>query len=156
MDNDLADYCREVTDYVLGRATAEGSIQTYYEQNFSDKKSLWELINEVVTLHIENEDYDQTGKEVLSSDDEYAYISEMTGVSAEVAELLVWLHYCYMMKDGCVSWNEACPTCGHGELYEREVEGGAIYESYFECAGCGTKYSFEEVLGDPDEEMPLL
>ena len=156
MDADLKDYCNEAADYIVTRATAGSDIQAFYEQYFSDKMGFREFILKIVTLHVELEDYNLTGKEPLYYDDEYAYISEKTGVSSmEIIELVVWLYDCFMMSNGCVTFIENCPGCGHNELYEREVEGGGVHEICYECVDCGRMYSFDEILGDPTNELPL-
>jgi hypothetical protein len=155
MDKDIEEYCRQTTDYIIGRANAEGSIPVYFEQNHCNEITFWEFIYRIVTLSEEFFQFTEDSKEVFDSNDEYAYIAEKTGYSStEIIELVIWFKHCYMMSYGGSTFVEECPECGHDELYEREVEGGDIYESYFECVKCGKEYSFEEIL-DMDEKLTI-
>jgi len=47
-----------------------------------------------------------------------------------------------------------CPGCGHDEMYERETEGGDMYDIHLECIECGKKYEFDEIY-DFDEVLPI-
>jgi uncharacterized Zn finger protein len=156
MDNELYDYIHEVTNYIIERAAAEGSITAFHEREFSKAMDFHEFIYKIIALHVEIEENTADGNDSLYGDDEYAHISEVLGIpSTDIIELVIWFYNCEMMSDGRIIWVEYCPKCGHNELYEREVEGGGIYESYFECVSCGRKYTFEEILDDSDNVLPL-
>ena len=152
--NEHEEYLQDVTDYVLKRAIAEGSIVAYYEQHFNKEMSLREFIYKILYLHDEIQDYDGTGNDFLCDDEEYAYISEKIGIpSMKVIELVIWFCNCEMMGDGRVTWVADCPECGHDELYQREAEGGSVFESYLECVNCGRKYPFDILFDEPDDEL---
>jgi hypothetical protein len=158
MDNDLTEYNNKVTDYIVERAIAEGSIFAYYEKNFCDKMSFREFIYNIAALHNELAFDDGSGKETLFTinTDEQEYISEKTGVSLEIVEYIEWFFECYMMRDDCYTWNVKCRECGHVELHQREVEGGDMNDIYLECIKCRKKYTPEDIEDSIDNLLPTI
>ena len=148
-DNDIAEYYREATDFIVGRATEEGSIPVYFEQNQSCAASFYEFICKIVTLSDKFQVGDIDNDEFADINDETLYVSAKTGIeSTEIIKLILWLKQCHMMSYGGVTWSDKCPACGNNELYERESKERALFESYFECAQCGKDFTFAEILDD--------
>ena len=143
MDSDKEEYYRGVTDYIVERATNEGSVLLYFKQNYGDKLEIHEFIYNIVSLSEDFFEYSQNNNDVFTNEDEYEYIAEKSGVSSDFIALIIWFKECYMMSTDCITYVGECLECGHKELFLRETE-GVLYESHIECAGCGKEYSFDE------------
>jgi len=78
--------------------------------------------------------------ENYSNYDEYDFISEKTGYSEEIIELILWQKYCYEMEHDYWQYDEGkCSKCGSSELYIREVP-NEDFEDQVICKICGTEF----------------
>ena len=139
------DYGEEI-EYIVQRATAEGSVPGYLKEAHENKLDIRELVSDII-IHQERF-IEKTDEELLaySNDDEYEYIAEKTGYTIEVIELVLWFYECWLMKMGNVKLLEECRVCGNDELLIREDEDiGDIYATIVQCGKCGEKYTYEQL-----------
>ena len=160
MDIDLTEFNQEAANYIIGRAAAERSIPDYFEQHHADGETINEFIEKILALSDEHDNPYEDKTEVRKYPDKNEYISKKTGVSTDIAELVLWFRDCYIMSyDGIAAYSR-CPACGHGKLYEKESKDGVLFEVYYTCVKCGHEISFDEFVeleeageaGEDDED----
>ena len=147
-------YIEEIA-YVVERAIKEGSIPQYIKNDFGDKKSIDELVSDII---VSDEQFNKLTIEgnvsSYSTDDEHNYIAEQTGYATEIIETVVWFYECYKMANSYIIYCGNCNKCGHDELYIREGNDG-LYSSIVECGKCKEKYTFEQMEEDDPFEYDL-
>jgi hypothetical protein len=161
MDKEVEEFYHDATNYIIERATAEGSIPNYFKQNQDIETDMHDSIFKIIYLSDEYDEPTGDNSEVFDYSDKNAYIAEKTGVvSADIIELVLWFKICHMMSYDGITILTECPSCGCGEIYEKESKEGILFESCFICGRCGRELSFEEVCDDTniidmDERLPL-
>ncbi|MDR0468425.1 MAG: hypothetical protein LBH09_00445 [Peptococcaceae bacterium] len=143
MDDENEKFVDEVTEYVVKRATTEGSAILYLRQNYGNKVTLQEFVYSIISLSVFYFDYVEEMGEPYTEEDEYRFIEDKTGFSHDMIELMLWYKECYLMSTDCVTFVGECPECGHDVLYMREdVE--IVFCSFVECGSCGGKFDFDD------------
>lgn len=75
-----------------------------------------------------------------SNDDEYDFISEKTGYTIEIIELILWQRYCYEMENDYWQYDQGkCSKCGSSKLYIKEVPNEDFADQVI-CKICGTEF----------------
>lgn len=125
----------QIKEYIADRIGKRNDLP-----DFDEKISINTMISEIIDA---DEAFilrmDEQG-ENYSNDDEYDFISEKTGYSVEITELILWQKYCYEMEHDYWQYDEGkCSKCGSSELYIREVP-NEDFEDQVICKICGTEF----------------
>jgi len=156
MDN-YHDYYQETTDYIARRASADDALLKTFENICGGELTLHDFAYKLSKLSDDYLDAESDGSDaLLGFDSELDYVVEKIGFApADMVERLLWFKQCHMMGDGRATFLTGCPGCGHGEMYEREMEGGDMYEICLECMECGKKYELDDVF-DLNTVLPII
>jgi len=144
----MEEYLHETADYIIERASADEALLKAIEGICAGEMTLHDFAYKLSELSDVFLIDDSENTEDLSIfDDEFDYVVKKIGFApVDIVERLLWFKRCSMMCDDRSTFMANCPECGHDELYERETEGGDMYEVYLECVKCGEKFDLDEVL----------
>lgn len=126
---------KQIKEYILGRLEKRNNLPDI-DKKISINKAISEIID-VDGVFISK--MDAQGKS-YSNDDEYDFISNKTGYSIELIELILWQRCCYEMENDFWEYNEGkCSKCGGNELYVKEVPNEDFADQVI-CKKCGTEF----------------
>lgn len=126
---------KEIKEFILGRLEKRKDLPDFQQEM---------NINNVVKKIIEADEVFISKMDAQfkdhSNDDEYDFISDKTGYSIELIQLILWQKRCYEMdKDYWTYDNGNCSKCGGSELYVKEVANEDFADKII-CKTCGTEY----------------
>jgi len=152
----MDDYYQEAANYIVERASADVALLKLFEDTCAKKMTLRDFAYKLSKL---SDEYLLAESDDIMDEpgvyDELDYVVKKIGFApVDIIERLLWFKQCHMMGDGRSTHLTDCPECGYGELYERETEGGDMYDVHLECIECGKKFDFDDVY-DFDEELPI-
>jgi len=152
----MDDNYKEEADYIVERASADDALIKAFEDASAGEMSLFDFAYRLSELSDEflladsNDAFDEPG---IYSELDYV-VKKIENAPVDITERLLWFKQCHMMGDNRSTHMVDCPGCGHNEMYERETEGGDMYDIHLECIECGKKYELDEVY-DFDEVLPI-
>lgn len=125
----------QIKEYILNRLERRNNIP-----NFDKKRD----INKVVSEIMDADELFLSKMEAkggnYSNDDENDFISEKTGYSIEIIELILWQRYCYEMENDYWQYDQGkCSKCGSSKLYIKEVPNEDFADQVI-CKICGTEF----------------
>ena len=152
----MDDCYQEAANYIAERVSADDSLIKAFEDTNAEEMTLRDFayklskLSDDYLLAVSGGTLDEPGIY-----DELGYVTKKIGFApVDIIERLLWYNQCHMMGEGRVTSMTDCPECGYSEMYDRETEGGDMYDVHLECIGCGKKFEYGEVY-DLDEELPI-
>lgn len=122
-----------IKQYISNRLKSRNGIP-----KFNKEKSLDEAINDIIAF--DEVFLSKIETQGFSNDDEHNFISERTGYTFELIELILWQKYCYEMENDYWTYDRGqCSKCGSSELYFKEVP-NEDFEDKVICKKCGSEF----------------
>ena len=125
---------RNIKEYIIGRAEKIKDLT-----NFGKNITLSEVVSEIVgadevfiaRMDAKRMDY--------SNDEEFDFISNRTGYSEKLIEIILWQKYCYEMENDYWEYEGKCSKCGNSKLIIKEVPNVDFADQVI-CKMCGTEF----------------
>jgi len=152
----MDDYYKEAANYIIERASVDDAQINVLEGTCAGEMSVYDFaykLSELADNYLLADSDDTIDLSGIYDELDYV-IKEIGFAPVDIVERLLWFNKCYMMGDDRALYMADCPGCGHNEMYERETEGGDMYDIHLECIECGKKYEFDVVF-DLDEDLPI-
>jgi hypothetical protein len=125
---------KNIKEYIIGRLEKRKDLPS-----FGIKITLGEVVSEIVDadkvfiarMDARSMDY--------SNDEEFDFISNRTGCSEELIEIILWQKCCYEMENDYWEYEGKCSKCGNSKLYIKEVPNVEFADQVI-CKMCGTEF----------------
>lgn len=125
---------KNIKEYILRRLEKRKDLT-----RFGNNITLGEVVSEIVDadevfiarMDARSMDY--------SNDEEFDFISNRTGYSEELIEIILWQKCCYEMENNYWEYEGKCSKCGNSKLYIKEVHNVDFADQVI-CKMCGTEF----------------
>ena len=125
---------KNIKEYIFGRLEKRKDL-TSFGKNITLGKVVSEIVDAdqvfIARMCARRMDY--------SNDDEFDFISNSTGYSEELIEIILWQKYCYEMENDYWEYEGKCSKCGNTKLYIKEVPNEDFADQVI-CKMCGTEF----------------
>ncbi|NMM63079.1 hypothetical protein HBE96_10275 [Clostridium sp. P21] len=109
---------KNIKEYIFGRLEKRKDLTGFYK-NITLSEVVSEIVDadEVFVAKMDSRSMD------YSNDEEFDFISNRTGYSEELIEIILWQKCCYEMENDYWEYEGKCSKCGNSKLYIKEVKG---------------------------------
>jgi hypothetical protein len=125
---------KNIKEYIFGRLEKRKDLT-----RFGKNITLGEVVSEIVDadeIFIARMDARRMD---YSNDEEFDFISNRTGYSEELIEIILWQKCCYEMENDYWEYEGKCSKCGNSKLYIKEVPNVDFADQVI-CKMCETEF----------------